>query len=275
MAQPGRGAGGQQAGPVRPWAIPEKFDASKTSDWTSWQFHFEQTARVNGWTPAEQVNFLPLYLTVAAQIFYHGLPPATRTGPLPALLLALQTRFAPAANVELHRAELLARRQHPDESLSDFCEGIRKLARLAYPALQADVQDVLAKDQFIAGLTRRDIRLKVRRATPATIDAALTHALQAHAILETEMCVSPQPAEEAIVCATSTPDVSVILRSIMNRLSKMEVSLAASVDTLPKCYGCGSPEHFVAYCPNRPATAARGRGGGRGFGRQGNGRQLR
>ena len=144
----GGAAGVAQPPGVRPWAIPEKFDGSKDSDWTSWLAHFQQVSLANGWNAADQVNFLSLYLTGPAQLFYQSLPQNIRTGNLPPLVQALGDRFAPAAHVDLHRAELRARTQTHSESLSDYCEAVRKLSRMAYPTLAQNVQDTLGKEQF-------------------------------------------------------------------------------------------------------------------------------
>ena len=58
---------------------------------------------------------------------------------------------------------------------------------MAYPTLDPAVQDTLGKDQFIDGLDSRELQMEVRRATPATLDAALQSALTSLAILSTDL----------------------------------------------------------------------------------------
>jgi len=222
---------------VRLLATPEKFDGSPSADWTAWQLHFEQVAQANNWTPAEQTTFVPLYLTGAAQLFYQSLAQATRAGAIAGLLQALANRFAPAANVDLHRAELQARYQGPDESLSNYCEAIRRLSRLAYPTLPGNVQDVLAKDRFLAGLHSKEIRLEVRRAAPATLNDALTHSLQAFAIFATERTATSDAAPDGLVCAASaapSADLSGVLSHILERLGQLEAAVSNQQQGAPR-----------------------------------------
>ena len=129
-----------------------KFGGGHQDRWESWWQQFQQVALVNGWTPQESVQFLPLSLNGEALLFYQALPQAVRQGQLAALAQALQARFAPAQRGDLYRAEFLARRQRDKESLGDlcraeflahrqrdkdslgeYCEAVRELGRLACP----------------------------------------------------------------------------------------------------------------------------------------------
>ena len=269
-------AAGNQPVPaaVRPAAIPEKFDGTRGSDWTSWLAHFDQVAVANNWLQADQVRYIALYLTGPAQLFFQSLDQNIRTGGLQPLLAALGNRFAPAAHADLHRAELKARTQTSNEPLSEYCEAVRKLTRLAYPTLAQNVLDTLAKDHFLSGIMDRNIRLDARRGAPATLDEALTHALQAQAIFATEL----QPEPIVPVCAVAAQqDLSAVLSQVLDRLGRLEATVQSlrvppgrhADQGRPRCYGCGNTNHFIADCPNTPSRRGRGRGGWTG-GRQGN-----
>jgi len=233
---------------VRPWAKPEKFTGSREADWTTWRNSYLQASRVNRWTPQEQADYVGLYLTGNAQSFLQSLPDATqRDNNL--VFQALQDRFAPAGQVNSFRAELKARRQRPDEPLSDFCEAVRRLGSRAYPTVPAAVQNTLARDAFIDGLDSRELRLEVRRRSPDTLDEALNFAHAATAILVLERPES-QPAH--VVCAAATtPAMDSALMAIMKRLEQLETQLQQQQQQQQQQHGCGSPEHLIARCPKK------------------------
>ena len=222
--------------PVRAWASPDKFSGSQDSDWPTWLLHFQTVANVNGWTPQQQGNYIGLYLSDKAQSFYHSLPAAVWQGPLPAVIQALGDRFAPPQRVNVYRAELKAARQRPDESLSDYCETVRRLARYAYPTLPAPVQDVLAKDQFVDSLDSRDLRHEVRRLDPASLDDALRIAFRQHAIAVTERSSAP-----AIAVANSVNSLSSASDPLLSKVSRSAGQAGTFDAYLPVTTGCTGP----------------------------------
>ena len=148
--------------------------------------HFDNVSQANNWTPADQLAYIGLYLSDTAQSYFYSLPAATRQQ-LPALLQALDQRFAAPLHVDRYRSELQTRRQNRGVSFSTYCEQIRKLARLTYPGLDAGFRDLLAKDQFLNGLDSLDLRSQVRTATPGTLDGALQRACHIYSILDSEI----------------------------------------------------------------------------------------
>ena len=50
-----------------------------------------------------------------------------------------------------------------------------------------DLQDSLAKDQFIDALEDREIRMKIRESGPKMLDEAVSRALQIEAMYEVEL----------------------------------------------------------------------------------------
>lgn len=245
--------------PVRAWATPDKFSGDRNSDWRTWRLQFETVAAVNNWTPQHQVAYIGLYLSGAALSYYHSLDVQVRQGPLQALLQLLEQRFNAPQQAELFRAELQSRRQRASEPLSDYCEAVRRLVRYAYPALPPQVQDMLAKDQFLGGIDSRDIRIRVRTANPGTLDDTLQQALQMQAILNTDAAdTPPQVAVHATTSpvANPAPELAVVLQ----RLEQLETKLSSATAAKPTpsapqraCWICGDPGHMQNRCPHRPA----------------------
>jgi len=53
-------------------------------------------------------------------------------------------------------------KQEQNETILDLGNKIRTLARKAYPGIDAQLRDKLARDQFVRALTNVDITLKLR-----------------------------------------------------------------------------------------------------------------
>eukprot|EP00117_Sycon_ciliatum_P033015 scpid90752/ scgid25493/ len=165
-----------------------------------------------------------LPLTVDAQLFYQCTPVVTRQGPLQPLAQALAARFAPPQPASLHIAEFKVLRQGNQASLS-YCEAVRHAAVLAYPHMPGQDRDTLAKDQFMAGLDSRAVRIRVRELAPDTLDAALQSALHQQAILHAETLESPGNPPPVCGVNSSHPeldDVTTEIQTITSRLDTFE-----------------------------------------------------
>ena len=107
----------------------------------------------------------------------------------------------------------------PNNPENNCCEAVRRLARRAYPTLAANVQDALAKEQFLAGIANRLFRLDARRRAPNLLNEALMQALQAQAIFATE----DHQLEDSspVVCGVTdkaSDDTAAALQLILGRL---------------------------------------------------------
>ena len=86
---------------------------------------------------------------------------------------ALCERFVPKERRELHKAEFRARSREREERLPDLASSLRRLVGKGYLEVFTDLQDSLAKDQFIDALEDREIQMKIRESTPKTLDEAI------------------------------------------------------------------------------------------------------
>lgn len=169
----------------RPVVMPEAFSAGGNEEWDSWLSHFEDCAVINEWNDARKAQFLAVRMRGAALLQLQSLSPDVR-GDYTVLKTALREKFVPKERIELHKAEFRARRRERDEKLPDLASSLRRLVGKAYPEAVADLQDSLAKDQFIDALEDREIRMKIRESGPKTLDEAVSRALQIEAMYEAE-----------------------------------------------------------------------------------------
>lgn len=169
----------------RPIVMPESFAALESEEWDSWIAHFEDCAVINGWSAERKAQFLAVRMRGAALLRLQNIPADVR-GNYDNLKAALREKFVPQERVELHKAEFRARRREKDEKLPDLSGSIRRLVRRAYPAAGDELQDSLARDQFIDALEDRDMRMKIRESGPKTLDEAVSRALELEAMFEAE-----------------------------------------------------------------------------------------
>ena len=167
----------------RPVVMPESFAALDSEEWDSWISHFEDCAVINGWSNERKAQFLAVRMRGAALLQLQSLATGVRENYV-TLKEALREKFVPKERVELHKAEFRARHREREEKLPDLASSLRRLVSRAYPEAVPDLQDSLAKDQFIDALEDREIRMKLRESGPKTLDEAVSRALQIEAMYE-------------------------------------------------------------------------------------------
>ena len=131
--------------------MPESLAALHSEEWDSWISHFEDCPVINGWSHERKAQFLAVRIRGAALLQLQGLARGVREN-YATLKGALREKFVPKERVELHKAEFHARHHEQDEKLPHLTSSLRRLVSRAYPEAVPDLQDSLAKDQFIDAL---------------------------------------------------------------------------------------------------------------------------
>eukprot|EP00117_Sycon_ciliatum_P001202 scpid31153/ scgid6959/ len=106
--------------------------------------------------------------------------------------------------------------------------------------MQNGDRDLLSKDQFLAGLDSRAMRVRIRELNVATLDEALQAALQYDAIHQAESVIPSAPAPVSVFATASADPPTQLLTKLLDRLDLLEAKLS-------------NPRQFPE--PARPAAA--------------------
>ena len=245
--------------------------------------HFDAVAEINGWSQVEKGLYLAVSLRGQAQGVFGNI--SNQSKDYEKLVKALEERFAPPNQTELYRVQLRERRQTASETLSALGQDIRRLTNLAYPTAPFDVRETLAKEQFIDALHSSDIRLRVKQARPSDLNDAVRHAVELEAFHRTERkkqegqgylfsanASDPKPQEKSDITISKMDQLTETLQLIQNELKSLKTQRPGYKRYKPQgqwrpnqrapgsprkreCYRCGSTEHFIKDCNQKPPEA--------------------
>ena len=167
----------------------------------------------------------------------------------------------------MYKTQLRERRQKATESLPELGQDVRRLTNLAYPMAPTDVREILAKEQFVDGLTIADMRLCVKQAKPLNLSDAVRHAVELETFNKTERkrddgrgyLRSTSQTNEIQECDTQT---LTLIKSTHTMLSELQQEVKSLKDerryktsaykqkdlSKTKCFSCGSLGHIAKYC---------------------------
>ena len=256
---------------------PATYDG--TGSWKDYKAHFDACCRINGWSKEEKGLYLSVSLRGQAQGILSHL--SQDSNDFDKLMTALEERFAPPNQAELHRAQLRERRQKASETLSEMAQDIRRLTNLAYPSAPTDVRDVLAKEQFIDSLASSDMRLRVKQARPTDLNDAVRHALELEAFNRAEKKLTAGKGYLQSVEEPNDPKYDKLvsdMEELKQTMSDMKHGFESMLDQKRvqnspgartkafhpsstksfnrnehkrRCYLCGSTSHLKRNCPKR------------------------
>lgn len=179
-------AGPPGAGLARPVVVPPEFAGSSSDDWPTFLARFNAACTVNGYGNAARLQFLPCCLKDTAFTSFQAITQAQPNLPYAQICQELEQRFNPPQQAVLLEAEFRARRKQVTESQVEFSSALQRLAARAFPGQQGPLFERLVLNQFIDGQDSPQLRLHIRTASPATLDAAVRRALEVAAIFDVE-----------------------------------------------------------------------------------------
>ncbi|KAK7505142.1 hypothetical protein BaRGS_00003712 [Batillaria attramentaria] len=160
---------------VRPKRKLDSYDG-KTS-WKEYHVQFEMFADAHGWSDRQKAIELATSLKNQAVGVLATLEPCHRYN-YDALVAALEARFEPRHQTEMHRAGLRVRTRKRGESLTDLAHDIKKMTRKAFPAAKQEVCEQLTLNAFIDSLNDAEMEWNVYQGKPETIEQAVTLAME-------------------------------------------------------------------------------------------------
>ena len=240
------------AAPVNHFTMkPDTYDGS--SSFETYVSHFEDCAELSRWDNRTKVLMLASSLRGTARNFYMSLTEQERRD-YTLLSNRLSDRFGnnrKHQNIWLSKFE--ARRRTRGESISAFGYDLRHLSQLAYADLDRFAQERLALNQLYKHIPAEMQCRCIDKQCETVVDAI-------HVIEQYEAVLgSVQQANiRAVDSTSSTPHSSLedSVKQILARLDKLERadnttarSATRHSNTPRLCFGCKSPDHFWANCP--------------------------
>ena len=246
---------------TKPLVMPTMFPGKDMLEWGQYVQSFEACADLNGWDNTLKCKFLAVRLTGQAAKVYFYLEEAIRQDWV-ALKDALGSRLDSPSTPELSKSEFLARSRKSNESIIEFGNCVRHLARQAYSTLSATVRDELAKDQFIRGLSDRDMVIRLRQSKPVSLDDAIKLALEYETIcIDVDNSVPKNSPKMVASASSSNSKLEEMMAEMLTLMKDERSQQTANRSTTNRstrrgrnhnytCYECGSPSHFRKNCPN-------------------------
>lgn len=243
---------GAHATNCQPHVKTPKF--SGKADWEAFHAQFELLARAAAWSDAVKALQLALCLTDDALACLLLLSPAERDD-YDALVGALQRRFGQCTQTGVLRAELTSRQRRPGEPLRALANDIETLARRAYGHMPTDVQNELARDQFIRAVSPRELRIQTQLAHPRSLQEALELAVEREAVgaaVSSDLSGAGPVARAAVPECPSqekpawAAELTELIRAVSLQSNRGGTRPRRGP---PVCWTCGQPGHISVHCP--------------------------
>ncbi|VDI79260.1 Hypothetical predicted protein [Mytilus galloprovincialis] len=207
---------------------PSKYDGN--TSWMDYLAHFEMCTLINMWSKHQTGLYLAVSLIGQAQAVLGDLPKEKRQI-FSDLVYALEERFAPPCQTELHWVQFKKCRQKASDTLPGLGQSVRRLSNLAYPTAPLELRDTLAKEQFIDALVDSEMRLRIKQSRPKGLNNAIQLAVELEAYNTTESktlkgmghvrqstCLERTDAPNSPVTAVSMGQMTTWMQTIENNL---------------------------------------------------------
>lgn len=162
---------------------PEKYDGKRP--WSNYKVHFRACKELNGWSDTEACIWLATCLTGnAVQVLGQNWSPEQCT--YDELQTKLEKSFGPCSSAENYTMEFRGRRRRSNESLQDLGQALMQLVVMAYPGMNREAHDKLARDQFKDALEDGELRSAIFRSRPRNLEESVAAAVETECFLKAE-----------------------------------------------------------------------------------------
>jgi hypothetical protein len=215
---------------------PPKFKGD--GPWKDYKIQFEACKKYNNWSN-DQASF-QLFTScegdaLSALSTSEAYPGETK---YEEMLDVLEKEFGPRECPENYFLELTRREQKSNESLRELGRDIKRLSVLAYPLTHKDERDRISRDYFKKAIGDAEIRKELFRASPTSLQEAITKAEVVESFARAEQLRRPKTAYNRVLEAEQArqPD------------SASWPPQPRHADP-PVCYKCRKPGHLKRNCP--------------------------
>ena len=157
-------------------------------------------ADVNEWDADAKKQWIRARLTGRAATAFRRLPDWADRATFDKIDAGLTKRFEPECRKELYIAEFQGRRKRRNEDWAAYADGLKTLVEKTYPALQAEAQELLALNNFLAEIENPQLVFGVRQKAPTTLDAAVAAILELETYLHPKITTAPIAHVEELQC---------------------------------------------------------------------------
>ena len=146
--------------------------AGKKREWNGFIFQFHKTARYFGWSQHDKVDRLLASLRGKAIDFIMSKPREVQDDYQP-LKDALEVRFGKMEHPTSARRQLSYLRQEEGQSLENYADKLLSKVTEAYPGIDKEMEQDLAKEAFLRGCHHRSAAYAAAEKDPMTLQEAL------------------------------------------------------------------------------------------------------
>ena len=145
--------------------------------WQDYRVQFEMLAAACGWGDRQKAIELATSLRDQAVGVLATLAPHQRYD-YQSLVAALEARFEPRHQTEMHRAGLRTRLRKRNEPLMALAQDLKKLTRKAFPTANQELCEQLTLNYFIDALNDGEMEWNVYQGKPKSVEQAVSLAME-------------------------------------------------------------------------------------------------
>ena len=187
----------------KPRMRPDKYDGR--SDWSEYLQQFKVVASWNKWAADEKAAQLLVNLTGDARSIISEMG-ETQLADWDVILQKMNDKYAATGRESVYLAEIRMRRQKAGQIPSEWATDVARLMAKAYPRMNTIDKSQLTAQNFVLGLSDKEVRRAVEIHEPRTLDDALSLTLRMESIFGRQRSEATKKPVEATVGAVYRPD---------------------------------------------------------------------